>query len=152
VEERAPEIEADDNLGFLTHDTARAITQAFGTAMAPLGLTRPQVRVVAWVRYIPGITQAALAERLTTSPMALTGLLDRMEAKNLIKRVDDPNDRRVKRIYLTDGALQLSPEMEKIAAELRRQMREGLTPEDVATAVRVLNKVKENLQKVRSGE
>jgi MarR family transcriptional regulator for hemolysin len=152
MEERTPDIEAEDNLGFLTHDSARAITQAFGTVIAPLGLTRPQVRVVVWVDHIPGITQADLAERLTTSPMALTGLLDRMEAKNLIKRVEDPADRRVKRIYLTDGALRLKPEMEKIAADFGRRMREGVSPEDLSTAVKVLNTVKRNLQKIREGD
>jgi DNA-binding MarR family transcriptional regulator len=149
VENPAPEFEADDNLGFLTHETAQAITQAYGTVMAPLGLTRPQVRVLVWVDHLPGITQAELAERLTTSPMALTGLLDRMESKDLVKRVDDPSDRRVKRIYLTDGALKLKPDMEKIAAEFRIQARKGIAPEDVATAIDVLQAMQVNLQKIK---
>jgi len=149
VNEQAPDIEADDNLGFLAHDTARAITQAYGTAMAPLGLTRPQVRVVVWVDHMPGITQADLADRLTTSPMALTGLLDRMESKDLVKRVDDPSDRRVKRIYLTDGALKLKPDMEAITLELRNRARLGLAPDDIATAINVLRAMKANLERFK---
>ena len=91
---KAPDLEEEDNLGFLIHETARAITLAYGTVMAPLGLTRPQVRVVAWVEHHPGITQTELCEFIPISPMAMTGLLDRMASKDLIKRVDDPSDRR----------------------------------------------------------
>jgi DNA-binding MarR family transcriptional regulator len=149
VEEPAPDIEPDDNLGFLTHDTARAFTLAWAAVMAPLGLTRPQVRVLVWVEHIPGITQAELAERLTMSPMALTGLLDRMESKDLVKRVGDPKDRRVKRIYRTDGALKLKPDMDKIAAEFRKQLRQDIAAEDIATAVKVFRTLNANLQRIK---
>lgn len=149
MDDPEPDMESDDSLGFLTHDTARAITLAYGTLMAPLGLTRPQVRVLVWVDHIPGITQADLAERLTTSPMALTGLIDRMESKDLVKRVDDPNDRRVKRIYPTDGAIELKPEMAKITEKFRSVMYSGIAPEEVATAVNVLKTMTANLRNVK---
>ena len=81
--------------------------------------------------------------------LTLTGLLDRMENKNLVKREDDPTDRRAKRIYLTEGALALKPEMEKIQARFRAQVRAGLSAEDIATAQRVLNSMKQNLAQIR---
>ena len=144
-----PESEAHEPLGFLIHETANAISMGYSAVMAPLGLTRPQVRVLVWVDHQPGISQAELCERISTSPMALTGLLDRMESKNLVKREDDPIDRRAKRIYLTEGALALKPEMEKIQALFTVQARAGLTPEDIATAQRVLNTMKQNLARIR---
>lgn len=149
VNKPAPEIEVDDNLGFLIHEAAQAITVAYGTVMAPLGLTRPQVRVVVWVDHSPGITQAELCERIGISPMAMTGLLDRMERKDLVKRVDDPTDRRVKRIFLTNGALKLKPDMEQIAATFRLQARMGLAPEEIATAVNVLKSMRANVLRIR---
>ncbi len=149
MDKPAPEIEVDDNLGFLIHEAAQAITVAYGTVMAPLGLTRPQVRVVAWVDHSPGITQAELCERIGTSPMAMTGLLDRMESKELVKRVDDPNDRRVKRIFLTNEALRLKPEMEKIAATFKQQVRLRPTPEQITTAVNVLHTMRSNAPRTK---
>ena len=145
----APQIETDDNLGFLIHEAAQAISVGYSTVMAPFGLTRPQVRVLVWADHSPGITQAELCERINTSPMSMTGLLDRMEGKDLVKRVDDPNDRRVKRIYLTDGALKLKPEMESLTAGFRRQARAGLSAEDIATAVNVLEVMKSNLARIK---
>lgn len=148
----APEAERDETLGFLIHEVANAISQGYSRVMAPLGLTRPQVRVLVWVGYSPGINQAELCEMIGTSPMALTGLLDRMEAKNLVKREENPADRRAKRIFLTDGALALKPEMEKIAAEFRQAVRAGLAPEDIATAQRVLTTMKRNVENIRAAD
>ncbi len=145
----APHTDTDEPLGFLIHETAHAISLAYGTVMAPLGLTRPQVRVLVWVDHTPGITQAALCEQLNSSPMAMTGLLDRMEAKKLVKRVDDPRDRRVKRIYLTDGAEALKPEMDVIAERFKVAAREGLSSEDIATAQRVLATMQSNVLRLR---
>lgn len=145
----APETDTDEPLGFLIHETAHAISLAYSAVMAPLGLTRPQVRVLVWVDHIPGISQAALCEQLNSSPMAMTGLLDRMESKNLVKRVDDPNDRRVKRIYLTDGAEALKPEMDVIAARFKAAARAGMSLEDIATAQRVLATMKDNVLRLR---
>lgn len=145
-----PESEQDEPLGFLIHEVANAISQGYSRVMAPLGLTRPQVRVLVWVDHSPGITQAELCELIGTSPMALTGLLDRMEAKNLVRRAEDPNDRRAKRIFLTDGALALKPEMQVIEAEFRAAAREGLTVEDITTAQRVLATMKSNVDRIRN--
>ena len=145
---QAPDLEEEDNLGFLIHETARAITLAYGTVMAPLGLTRPQVRVVAWVEHHPGITQTQLCEFIPISPMAMTGLLDRMASKDLIKRVDDPSDRRVKRIFLTDGALKLMPEMEQIATAFQQRALSGITAEGRETALKTLRAMRSNLQQI----
>jgi MarR family transcriptional regulator for hemolysin len=108
------------------------------------------VRVLVWVEQRPGITQAELSELIGTSPMALTGLLDRMEAKKLVRRREDPTDRRAKCLYLTDGALALQPEMQSLAAGFSEAVREGLTEEDIATAQRVLATIKANVEKVRA--
>ena len=143
------EHEQEEPFGFLVHEVANAISQAYGALMAPIGLTRPQMRVLIWVDRRPGISQAKLSELIGTSAMAMTGLLDRMEGKNLIRRQVDPTDRRAKCIYLTDAALALKPEMEKLAAGFGEATRQGLTPEDVATAQRVLARMKVNVEKIR---
>ena len=151
AEAQALEGEQDEPLGFLVHEVANAISQAYGALMAPIGLTRPQMRVLIWVERRPGISQAKLSELLGISAMAMTGLLDRMEAKNLVRRQEDPSDRRAKCIYLTDGALALKPEMENLAAGFSEAVRQGLTEEDLATTQRVLASVRANVEKVRAG-
>ncbi len=144
-----PAYEPDEPLGFLVHEVANAISQAYGALMAPIGLTRPQMRVLIWVDRRPGISQAKLSELIGTSAMSMTGLLDRMEAKNLIRREIDPTDRRAKCLYLTEDAQALQPEMEKLADGFGVAMRHGVTPDDLATAQRVLATMKTNVEKIR---
>jgi len=56
----------------------------------------------------PGVElpMSAVAERLFCDASNVTGMVDRLEARGLLERRDDPRDRRVKLIALTDeGAL-----------------------------------------------
>ncbi len=49
-----------------------------------------------------GMPMSALAERVYCDASNVTGMVDRLEARGLLERRDDPRDRRVKRIALTD--------------------------------------------------
>ena len=65
--------------------------------VSPMGLKLLQVLE-------PGaeVPMSALAERLFCDASNVTGMVDRLEARGLLERRDDPRDRRVKRICLTD--------------------------------------------------
>ncbi len=65
--------------------------------VSPMGLKLLQVLE-------PGaeMPMSALAERLFCDASNVTGMVDRLEVRGLLERRDDPGDRRVKRIALTD--------------------------------------------------
>lgn len=65
------------------------------------GLTLPQFDVLANLGMSEGITQQELAGRLLVTKGNVCGLLDRMEAAELVQRRPDPHDRRANRLYLT---------------------------------------------------
>src|SRR5256885_4119912 len=48
------------------------------------------------------MTMGDLAETLDVSPRTVTGLVDNLERDGLVKRVDDPGDRRTVHAELTD--------------------------------------------------
>lgn len=48
------------------------------------------------------VPMSAVAERLFCDASNVTGMVDRLEARGLLERREDPRDRRVKRITLTD--------------------------------------------------
>lgn len=48
------------------------------------------------------VPMSAVAERLFCDASNVTGMVDRLEARGLLERREDPRDRRVKRIALTD--------------------------------------------------
>ncbi|MGI8944744.1 MAG: MarR family winged helix-turn-helix transcriptional regulator [Thermoleophilaceae bacterium] len=57
----------------------------------------------------PGVEKpmSALAERVYCDASNVTGMVDRLEARALVERRDDPRDRRVKLIALTEDGVEL---------------------------------------------
>lgn len=69
-----------------------------------IALTPAQLRLLRIVDHYPGDTpprMADLAARLEVVPRAVTTLVDALEAKDAVRRVPDPANRRVIRIELT---------------------------------------------------
>jgi DNA-binding MarR family transcriptional regulator len=59
----------------------------------------------------------ALAQSLQVDPSAITGLVDRLEAKGLVERRPDPDDRRVKALVLTARGKRVRAHLRRIIEE-----------------------------------
>jgi DNA-binding MarR family transcriptional regulator len=93
--------------GFLIHDVSRLRRIVVDRALKPLGITRSQWWVLAFLSRRDGMTQTALASDLDLTKVAIGGLLDRMEAGGFVERRADPNDGRARRVYLTKAGAKL---------------------------------------------
>lgn len=77
-------------------------------------LTGPQLWVVKMLKETSPMKVSDLARRMYLHPATMVGLLDRLEAKGLVKRTRSEKDRRVVHIDLTAQGLELevnSPEV-----------------------------------------
>lgn len=72
-----------------------------------LGVSSPQRLVLRIVGRFPGITAGGLAEILHVHPSTLTGVLRRLERRDLIERGPDPRDGRRACLVLTNGGRRL---------------------------------------------
>ena len=86
-------------LNLLVHDQAMRLV---GPSEIPLDLTVQQLKVLNLVAAEPGLTSQDLAHRLAVSPPTASGLVDRLVEKDILERRQDPEDRRLRRLYLTD--------------------------------------------------
>src|SRR2546423_1712303 len=76
------------------------------TASRVLGLTPQQTQLLTSVA--PGeLSHGELASRLHCDKTNVTGLVDRLERRNLVQRHPDPADRRVTQVSLTDSGTEL---------------------------------------------
>lgn len=66
-----------------------------------LGLTAPQFDVIATLGNTCGMTMGQLAERTLVTKGTLTGIIDRLEKKGLVRREVPPENRRCFMIVLT---------------------------------------------------
>ncbi len=66
-----------------------------------LGLTSPQFDIIATLGNTPGMTFRELGEKTLITKGTLTGVVDRLEEKNLVRRIPSPTDGRCQIVQLT---------------------------------------------------
>ena len=135
----------DRNFGFILNDVSRLLRTTFDRRAKSIGLTRSQWWVLTHLYRRDGLVQAELAEILEIERPTLGRLLDRLEAKGWLRRELDPDDRRVKRVYLTNEVKPAMQSLRRIAADLRQQSLEGLNEKERERLVDILIHMKTNL-------
>ena len=131
-------------LGFLIHDVARLQRAVQDRLLKPLGLTRSQWGVLIFLSRRDGMTQTALAADLDLTKPAIGGLLERMETAGVIQRRSDEVDARIRRVYLTRAGHRLLNQIQEMIAPVATKPVELCTEEEVATAMRVLRRMRAN--------
>lgn len=139
----------DARLGFLMHDVSRLRRSVFDDFMKPMGLTRSQWWILAHLSRHDGMIQSDLANMLDLGKAALGGLLDRLEASQLIERRADETDRRVKRIHLTARGTQAIQEMRSRSHDVSERVLQGLDERARQALADSLAVVKANLLALR---
>lgn len=104
-------------------------------ALAEHGLTVAQWSVLITVYRADAVTPLEIARFIDVDPGSLTRLLDRMEDKDLIRRLPVDGDRRSIRIALTPHAAALAPRLAALADANDAWIYAGL-PESEARAFR----------------
>ena len=137
---------AMENFAFEVVETARLIRREANKRAAVLGATKAQWRVLARLsRTGGGIRQVELAEALDVEPITLCRMIDRLEEAGLVERRADEADRRAWRIHLTPAAAPVLAELEAMGVGFNADMLEGVSQADRETALRVLARIRHNL-------
>lgn len=117
----------DGRLGYLLRQAQHALWIALETAMEPLGITASQFGVLRLVEIQPGASGADLAHDSMHSPQSTHQMLVTLETAGLIERRRDPNDRRLRRVYITSTGAQTLTEAHRRAITIEERMVTGLT-------------------------
>jgi DNA-binding MarR family transcriptional regulator len=133
-----------DTLGYLVIDIVRMMSLRFDQRARAVGVTRAQWSLIAALVRSEGATQAQLAEWMQVAPISVGRLVDRMERAGWLERRAEPGDRRAYRIYLTDKAHAIRPELRRLSAQTEKEALAGL---DEPTQLRLLA----SLETVRAG-
>jgi len=79
------------------------------------GLTEAQFNVLFALKFSgDDITQAELGKRLVVTRASITSVLDKLESKGLVQRVDVPDNRRIHHVVLTDDGERLIEQVEPV--------------------------------------
>ncbi|MGF1622867.1 MAG: MarR family winged helix-turn-helix transcriptional regulator [Rhodomicrobiaceae bacterium] len=87
---------------FRLRKASRAVSQIYDHFLEPHGLTITQYGLLAQLVQHDGISIGALAEKLIMDPTTLTRNLRPLERDGLVLFASDPEDRRTRRLQLTE--------------------------------------------------
>jgi MarR family transcriptional regulator for hemolysin len=85
------------------------------------------------------VRQVTLAEHVGIEGPSLVRLLDQLCAAGLVRRDEDPEDRRAKTITLTRAGRAVTAKMEADLCALRERVLKGVSRADLEAALRVLD-------------
>lgn len=136
--------------GFLVHDVSRMRRTLFDLQMKPLGVTRSQWSVLAFLSRDGhnGATQVDLARDMDVGKVTVGGLIDRLEASGYVIRKLDANDRRTRRIFITEQGFETIKQMQTVGTILNDSILAGVSEKDREIAERTLARVKDNIREL----
>src|SRR5438105_14416264 len=135
----------DLRLGYLIHDVSRLRRMMFDRALAPLGITRSQWWVLAFISRKDGLPQTQLANELDVGKVGVGALIDRLESAGFVLRQADPVDRRVKRVYVTKQARGFLERLRRETDKFNAKIVNGINRTKLEAASAALLEMKHNL-------
>ena len=143
--------EWDLRLGYLIHDVSRLRRMMFDRALAPLGITRSQWWVLAFISRKDGLPQTQLANELDVGKVGVGALIDRLESSGFVIRQADPVDRRVKRVFVTKQARGFLEKLRKETDKFNAQISRGIDRTQLEATSDALLAMKRNLLAMSDG-
>jgi MarR family transcriptional regulator for hemolysin len=125
----------------------RKLRTVFDARVKERGLTLARARTLLALIEQEGLYQKELAETLEIENATMVRLLDGLERQSFIERQTVEGDRRAKRVVMTEEGKVLAEQVEKLAGDVREDLLEGVTDEELSVALNVLRKMSESMNK-----
>ena len=124
-----------------------SIKQAGRRLLAELNydLTFEQLMVLFILADRDGQNLRALASQADRNRTTMTRMIDGLERRNLVVRVPGRDDRRNKIVYLTRSGRKMTEALETESVTFENQAFKGVSLKQTEEAVKVLNRISENL-------
>lgn len=124
---------------------ARRVSQIYDEHLAPLGLTITQYGLLGHLKALDGITIGALAEKLVMDPTTLTRNLRPLERQGFLVFAADPNDKRSRRLHLTDAGRATFDRAKPAWVKAQRHVEQALGGDETAALAAALDRALERL-------
>ena len=137
----------DEQLAESLHMTAHVWRTELDRRLRPLGFTHSRWLLLLHLSRHDGCTHCELAQHMGIEAATLVKQVDHMEKERLLKRCSSETDRRVKHLRLSAAGKKAVERIRSSAAELRRDILDGIDKEDIAIAITVMQNIRSKLAK-----
>jgi len=128
--------------------TTDVLQRRFAQLVEPHGLSLQQYNVLRILRGAgpEGTPTLEIAERMIQKTPGITRLLDKLEAKHLVRRKRCPEDRRQVLCWITEVGLRVLADLDKPLINSGTQAMESLAASEVRTLIALLERVRGGLR------
>src|SRR5689334_49610 len=107
----------EEYIGVVISDVARMLRTEFDRRVRRLGITRAQWLVLTRLHRRPGASLSELAEMMEVEKATAGRMIDRLVDNGWVERRTARDDRRVKRVYLTEDAERVHKRVWRVAEQ-----------------------------------
>ena len=140
----------DDCLCYITGKTFRKMLSCYNPYIKKKGLTVSQLFVLLALYERDEMTPQELSSKLALNSSTLTGILDRLEQKGLIKREINSNDRRSIAIKLTNSAKEMKDELWQIYEKVNGYLMSCLSQEELNRLHEIMAKLEKRAYEMQA--
>lgn len=133
------------NLGYKLKLASQLMYRDFLERLEPYSLTPFHYLVLCCLWEEDGLSTSGIADRLKQLGATLTGVVDRMEQRNLVYRQRDESDRRVVRIWLTEEGKRLMNVLPPLGEETILSATKNISEAENKIILQLLERIISNL-------
>lgn len=133
-----------DNIGFLLGKAAQFKDRLIDQYIADEEITATQMKVLGHLYFVQTNRPSEIGLYLNIDNSAITRMVDRLEKKELIQRIPDPNDRRSVLIELTTKGKDVCERTFPMAMGAINELTQCLTSEETEQFHHCLKKIVDN--------
>ncbi|MDG5473534.1 MarR family transcriptional regulator [Jeotgalibacillus sp. ET6] len=137
-----------DYISIKLHKTDLVLTSFIKSKLEPFNLAPEQNLIMMLLWEQDGLTQNQLGKMLNKDKTNITRMTSSLEKKELIKRLQWPQDKRVTKIYLTSKGSDLGNQVIPVAEQFNKVVCKDLSGEELAELDRLLTKISRNVQSI----
>ncbi len=131
----------DALLGFQLHRANLALTRHFAKTMARLDLTQKQTSVLWLIAANPGVSQITLAKELDMDRASMMALVDRLEARKIIRRERSRCDARLQELQITANGRKVLTQSKNAQRKHERHFRSRFTAAELGVLMEALGRL-----------
>ena len=137
----------DQRLFFLLDNAHMQISSAADNLLASQsGIGRAQAAVLIYLGYNDGCRLSDIAKGVGRKNAAISGLIDRMVAAQLLERQADTDDKRTRHVHLTHKGWRLRETVLDDFRDFNMRLRKGLTDSEIDAVLKFFTLAVDNVE------
>jgi MarR family transcriptional regulator for hemolysin len=141
-----------ERLGKVLAIASKLAREHFDQTLRTVGASFPTYMVLTHAEAYPGLSQRRLADRLGIEGPTLVRHIDRLVAEGLVRRVRDPQDRRISRVELTADGKDAADRYTAVANRSDAEFRSLFTAEELSTLYDLLYRIQDHYAKEKEAD